>query len=91
MLEFKSSAVVIEKLGISLSEYVGLVLSAPQLLLQPDVLVGYSCVLQHSLRVRKPGCVQATAQLHHCPLLSLPHTTPHLQYTRLWAASKIDC
>lgn len=82
MLEFKSGAVVIEKLGISLSEYVGLMLSAPQLLLQPDVLIGYSCILQDGLRVCKPGCVQAAAQLHHCPLLSLPHTTPHLQYAR---------
>lgn len=82
MLEFKSSAVVIEKLGISLSEYMGLVLSAAQLLLQPDVLIGYSCVLQHGLRVREPRCIQATAELHHSPLLSLPHTTPHLQFTR---------
>lgn len=49
MLEFKSGAVVIEKLGISLSEYVGLMLSAPQLLLQSDVLIGYSCILQDGL------------------------------------------
>lgn len=71
MLEFESSAVVIEKFWVSLFEYVGLLLSAPQLLLQPDVLIGYSCVLQDGLWVGNPGWVQATAQLRHRPLLSL--------------------